>query len=354
MALTTVKKNGKTSYTINFYYKDSFGKRKRVKKENFTTKKAANNFKKDFLEKYAGNCSSLFKNIVDVYLEHIRARKKLTSYHTIKTVFEFRLVPVFGELPINKITPAIISRWQDKISKGGLSPASQRLTNTCLSMFFNYCVKLHGLKQNPAKICGTIGKATNSISYWQVEEFNKFIKLVKKPERRMVYYILFYGGLRIGEVLALTVEDFNPDTGTLTINKTLSGYVKGKGAILGTPKTPTSNRIVTLPPKVAVMLSDYISKMYNPKPKERIFFSVIYGTIICAFKNTIKKAGLKPITIHDLRHSHASMLINLGVSPLAISQRLGHKNVATTLNIYSHLYPSTAQKLVNDLDKFVI
>ena len=105
------------------------------------------------------------------------------------------------------------------------------------------------------------------------------------------------------------------------------------------PKTPKSNRKITLPQFVCDMVKDYADKLYGYDPPDRLF-EVTKHYLKHEMERGCKKTGLREIRVRDLRHSHASLLIELGFAPLLISERLGHESVTTTLEIYSHLYPT--------------
>lgn len=134
----------------------------------------------------------------------------------------------------------------------------------------------------------------------------------------------------------------------MTINKTLH-VIDGK-QVVTTPKTEKSNRTITLPLFLVEELQTYCSRIYGIQPDSRIFYRSkwAYGG---QMKAHIKQAGLQPIRLHDLRHSHASLLIELGFSALLVSERLGHENVSTTLNTYAHLFPSKQSEVADKLQK---
>lgn len=115
-----------------------------------------------------------------------------------------------------------------------------------------------------------------------------------------------------------------------------------------TPKTPGSNRTIPIPQFLCDDLSNYISKLYGLLPDDRIF-NMSTRFLLREMSRYSEIAGVKRIRIHDLRHSHASLLIELGFNPLLIANRLGHDKVETTLNTYSHLYPSQQDEVVKKL-----
>lgn len=187
--------------------------------------------------------------------------------------------------------------------------------------------------------------------FWTVEEFNRFIVCVPKLPGRVGLSILFWTGLRIGELLALTQEDIDLEAGTLTVNKnfqTLDGE-----EIIAEPKTPKGHRTLPLPQKLCEEIRKYEAALYEPDPDDRLFpFTKHY------FHHQLAKgcaaSGVEKIRLHDLRHSHASLLINSGAPILLVSERLGHEDIETTLRTYGHLYPSTTSEVVKKLDDLML
>ena len=176
------------------------------------------------------------------------------------------------------------------------------------------------------------------MQFWTKEEFDQFIPHVSdKPMSKVIFYLFFYSGIREGELLALTLNDFDFDKNTVSITK---NYARVNNQdIIQTPKTPKSKRTITLPAEIMEMVKEYGGMLYDYKPTDRLF-PTQKSFLTREMVRGCKLSGVKKIRIHDLRHSHASLLIELGFAPLLISERLGHENVETTLNTYSHLYPN--------------
>ena len=348
-------KNGKKKYYCSVRYINNAGERVQHKKEGFAFSSEAKQYEKQFLEKINGSANMSLKSLCEIYLKDCNARLKPTTYSSKKYLFYDKVIPFFKDTAISDITPAMIRSWQNKLLSH-VPAYSQTYVKTCnnqMSALFNYAVKYYGLKSNPVRIARTIGKKhSGRLDFWTIDEYKKFVEVLpdNKP-LRMAFELLFFSGCRSGELLALTIADFDADAGTININKNVA-VIDGQLLIMP-PKTPKSKRIVTLPPIVAEHLKEYITTMYSPDPDTRLFFMLNKYSLGKALKRAAAAAGVKTIRVHDLRHSHASLLIELGFSPLLISERLGHENIETTLQIYSHLYPNKAAEVSDKLNQLL-
>jgi len=180
-----------------------------------------------------------------------------------------------------------------------------------------------------------------------LDEFKQFINTIGKPDVKLAFNILFWSGIRIGELMALTPADIDTKKALIDINKTYTKINNEK--IVTEPKTPKSKRIVYIPVFLCKDINNYIDSLYEIESHERIFrFAKTY--LGKQLKKYAAIADVKKIRVHDLRHSHASLLINMDVNVLTISERLGHEKVDTTWNTYSHLYPSKQLEVVKRLE----
>lgn len=265
-----------------------------------------------------------------------------------------KLVPYFGKLLLNEITPANIRKWQNILiayrdDKG--KPYSEtylKTINNQLTAIFNYAVKYYGLRENPCRKAGSMGKShAEEMQFWTRDEFKQFHAAISdKPQAKAGFLTLYYTGMRIGELLALTVGDIDMQSCTISINKS---YQRLRGQdIITPPKTPKSNRIVTIPEFLRDELQEYISKLYHPKMADRIF-PCTKSYFEHEMLRGIKLSGVKKIRLYDIRHSHASLLVEMGCTPLLIADRLGHEKIETTLNTYSHLYPHKQNEIAEKL-----
>ena len=168
-----------------------------------------------------------------------------------------------------------------------------------------------------------------------------------KTEIRYAFFLMYWTGIRLGELLALTVSDLDFDKGTLSITKSL--YRTGGKDIITPPKTEAGIRTIHLPEFVLAEMEEYCGKLYGRTESDRLFL-VTKSHLEKEIKRGAGIAGLKPIRVHDLRHSHVSILISRGVNIGVIAKRLGHESIRTTLNTYAHIFDEDAKKVAEILD----
>ncbi|MBO4982229.1 MAG: site-specific integrase [Lachnospiraceae bacterium] len=343
------EKTGK--WFAKFYYTNWQGIKKQKWKRGFTTKKEALGFERDFLEKQSANPDMTFQNLYEIYMEDMAARLKQSTLLTKKTVLQTHILPFFGNKPINEIKASDVRRWQAKLmsSPNNYSQTYLKKINTELNSIINYAKRFYDLNTNPCGKAGTIGKAkAEEMDYWTYDEYIAFREGVKdKPLSYICFEVLYWTGMREGELLALSPADIDLDNKLISINRTYQ-RIGGKN-VFTSPKTRKSKRKIPIPDFLCQELSDYIQSRYMLDADERLFpvtKSYLSHEMIRGCKNT----GIKKIRIHDIRHSHASLLINQGCDALMLADRLGHEKVSTTLNTYSHLFPHKQQELVHSLE----
>ena len=344
------EKTGK--WFAKFYYTNWQGIKKQKWKRGFATKKEALGFERDFLEKQSANPDMTFQNLYEIYMEDMAARLKQSTLLTKKAVLQTHILPFFGNKPINEIKASDVRRWQAKLmsSPNNYSQTYLKKINTELNCIINYAKRFYDLNTNPCGKAGTIGKAkAEEMDYWTYDEYIAFREGVKdKSLSYICFEVLYWTGMREGELLALSPADIDLDNKTISINRTYQ-RIGGKD-VFTSPKTRKSKRKIPIPDFLCQELSDYIQSRYMLDADERLFpvtKSYLSHEMIRGCKNT----GVKKIRIHDIRHSHASLLINQGCDALVLADRLGHEKVSTTLNTYSHLFPHKQQELVNNLEQ---
>ena len=287
-----VIKNKKTGmWEVRTYYKDLTGERKQKTKRGFAKKSEALEWERNFKLKENQSISMSFKSFVDIYLTDLEPRIKRNTFLTKKHIIETKILPYFGKRKLDDIRTSDVIQWQNEIMK---------------------------LEKDNGELFS----------------------------QTYAFEMLYWTGIREGELLALTPADFNFEKKTLRINKSYQ-RLEGKDVITD-PKTPKSNRTIVMPDFLAVEMEDFISSLYGIRDDDRIF-TISKSYLHHEMDRGAKLAGVKRIRIHGLRHSHISLLINLGFSALAIGERVGHEAVDITYH-YAHLFPTVQTDMAAQLE----
>ena len=323
---------------------------KRFHKRGFRTKREAEEYEANYKRKVRHDMSMLFDDFVNCYFEDKKNRLKERTYHTKKYMVDSRVIPYFTGKKMNEITTKDILDWQNAMIDMGFSETYQRMLQNQVTALFSHAERFYDLHSNPCKKVDKIGKANaNELQFWTLDQYRLFIATFNKSDYYFVLFeLLFWTGMRCGELLALTYADIDFENNQININKTY--YRKNKKDIITTPKTEKSIRTVEMPHFLTNELQQYVNTIYKIAPNQRLF-PIGAKAVQNKMRRHMLKADVPFIRVHDLRHSHAALLIHMGVQPIAISQRLGHENVTTTMNTYGHLYPNTQRDITDKLDE---
>ena len=297
------EKTGK--WFAKFYYTNWQGIKKQKWKRGFATKKEALAFERDFLEKQSANPDMTLQNLYELYMEDMTARLKPSTILTKKNIYRTHILPFFGKKPVNEIKASDVRRWQNQLmnSPKGYSKTYLKTINNQLTCLINYAKCFYDLNTNPCGKAGSIGQAkADEMDYWTYDEYISFREGVRdKPLSYLCFEVLYWTGIREGELLALTSADIDFDNKLIDINKTYQ-RLQGKDVIT-TPKTRKSKRKVPIPDFLCDELREFISTRYIITPDERLFpitKSYLSHEMIRGCKNT----GVKKIRIHDIRHPY--------------------------------------------------
>ena len=221
--------------------------------------------------------------------------------------------------------------------------------NNQLSALFNYACKYYGLPENPAKVCGSMGRSkADKMDFWTLDEFKRFEAAISdKIISKTIFNLLYWSGMRSGELMALTLGDFDFEAQAVEINKNYARL--DREDLILEPKTPKSNRRVSLPTHVCELVKDYANRLVDYEDGERLF-EVTKGFLYHEMERGCKKSGVKRIRVHDVRHSPASLLIAMELSVLYTSQRCGHADIPPTHEISAHLNPTKTQPVMEKLN----
>ena len=352
--MAVYKEEKTNTWKVYYRYTDWNGERKQTQKRGFQTKREAQAWEREQLCKTSSEMDMTFSSFAERYTEDLKPRLKENTWATKAHIIQKKLLPYFGKLELSSITPQQIITWQNTLLKyrdqngKPYSSVYLRTINTVLSAMFNHAVKYYRLAENPCKIAGTMGKKKDrEMLFWTKEEYLKFADaMMDKPLSYYAFEMLYWCGIREGELLALTPSDFDFEKNTVSITKSYQ-RLNGKDLITS-PKTEKSNRVIAMPQFLADEMQDYLRMLYDVGDNDRMFL-ITKNYLHREMDRGAKEADVKRIRIHDIRHSHVSLLIDMGFSATAIADRLGHESIDITYH-YAHLFPSTQTEMADKLN----
>lgn len=292
------------------------------------------------------------------YIAYISNRLKPTTVLGRKRKIKKHVLPVFNNKNIYEINDTDFINWQNYIKDLGYSNSFNNQIFSMIKGFFDYLAKFYNIENFAIKF----GKVHNfsfeekkELNVWTLQEFKKFIKVVDNTIYHALFSFLFFTGVRKGEALALKFTDVKGKY--VAINKTLTKeFFNGKRIELST-KTKQSTRKIRIDWKLRSELNflrNYYTKIYGYFDESFYVFGgkqpISTTTLERKKNNYCQLAGVKQIRIHDFRHSHATILYHKKVKIKYIQLRLGHSDIATTLNTYIHIDDNYEKKVYNTLN----
>ncbi|MCD7783157.1 MAG: site-specific integrase [Firmicutes bacterium] len=348
-------KDGKTgTWRVVYRYTDWNGERKQSQKRGFKTKREAQAWEREQLNKVTADLDMTFASFAERYAEDVRYRIKENTWKTKDNIIKGKLIPYFGKLKMCNITAQQIITWQNTLlnykdeNGKAYSPVYLKTVQNQLNAIFNHAVKYYNLRESPCKKAGSIGKKKNrEMLFWTKEEYLKFAyAIMDKPLSYYAFEMLYWCGIREGELLALVPADFDFEKNTVSITKSYQ-RISGRD-IITSPKTEKSNRTIKMPTFLSEEMQDYLKMLYSVKEGDRMF-PITKSYLHREMDRGSAKADVKRIRIHDLRHSAVSLLIDMGFTAVDIAERMGHESIEITYN-YAHLFPSRQGEMANKLD----
>ena len=241
--MAVYKEEKTNTWRAVYRYTDWNGERKQTQKRGFKTKREAQAWEREQLNKTSADLDMTFKSFVDLYTADMKTRLKENTWATKDHIIRTKLLPYFGRLKMCNITAQQIITWQNEMlnhkDENGkpYSPVYLKTVHNQLSAIFNHAVRYYNLRENPCKKAGSMGKKKNrEMMFWTKEQYLKFAEvMMDKPLSFYAFEMLYWCGIREGELLALTPADFDFEKRTVTINKS---YQRLNGQdLITTPKT---------------------------------------------------------------------------------------------------------------------
>ncbi len=352
MAINKDKK--RNTWLFRVYIEDKFGNKKQISKSGFKTKGEAKEEEAKFLSESQRNYSDMtFQELYDIYIEDKKQKLKPQSLRSTLSRFKNYILPYFKDYKTNKIDNKVYLEWKAKILIKNFSYKYNSSLHVAMVSILNYAIDFYELEKNIASKVGNFPKNEYipKVDFWTYEEFMQFINVVDDKLYSILYKTLYYTGMRLGECLALNWNDIRGNC--IDVNKTISKEIKNIKIRITPPKTKKSIRKILLDNETINILNEL--KLFYQKHVGFNETWFVFGGLNPMSQTTIGrrkdeycvKANVKRIRIHDLRHSHATLLLSRGVPVTVISKRLGHADMTMTLNTYSHLIPEDEDKAIN-------
>ena len=336
-------------WTAQWFETNVMGEKKKRRKRGFETKREALEFERSKKLSNERSMDMKLSDFIEIYFSDKQNDLKDRTIKNKRYMMQQHIVPYFGNQMMSEIKASQIIQWQNEIQKKGYSDSYLRMIQNQLTSLFTHAAKIYDLPVNPCKKVKRMGNSdSRSLNFWTLDEYKQFIQTMEPGTRYyLMFEMLFWTGCRIGELLAITKADINFEKNQLSINKTY--YRTGMQDIITEPKTKQSFRTIEIPEFLKEEIKEFVDGHYGMPDTERLF-PVVQEAVQHKMKRQIELAGVKKIRVHDIRHSHVAYLIEKGVEPLLIRDRLGHKDIRITLNTYGHLYPNQQRKIANLLD----
>ncbi|NMH69676.1 site-specific integrase [Bacillus sp. RO3] len=348
------KRGNKWSYTVDIGRDPSTGKRKQKTKGGFSTKKEAQAALSQFQHElntgtWIEPSSILMKDFSLDWFESIKHNLRETTAEQYQSKLKNNIVPFLGELKVQEVRVTHAHSFSVHLLDKYL-PSTASKIYAIVKMIMDYAVDLEIVNKNPFKNVKLIKDKKSKFETWSFDELQKFLNFVRKHDEW--YYSVFsfaaYTGMRKGEVLGLKKSVIDFDKQTVRVTNSVSETKKG--VQVGDLKTPSSRRVVSLDEFTINIIKHMINKNNVMKMKlgpeyedNDLIFCYPDGKafrpsgINRPMKAFIERSGVPKIRFHDLRHTHATLLLELGVNPKVVADRLGHSSVKETLDTYSHV-----------------
>ncbi|KKX55689.1 tyrosine-type recombinase/integrase [Brevibacillus borstelensis] len=369
-----VYKNEKAKGDKKWYYQFYTGKikngvRERVTKRGFKTKKEA---EKAMIEARAAYQKGEYlepskKLYGEYFLEWLKSKRNLaeSTIDQYDSYFRTHIEQGIGHIPLAKITAHDIELFVDSLQKKGLAPATVKRIFSVIHASLHSAEKKELIRKNVAnKVEKPQASTRRELVVWEPDFVSDFLKQTKGKSRYWIaIYLAIMTGMRQGEILGMRWSDIDFEKRNLTIQQT----VTKKRQIKPGAKTKLSMRSVALSPETIEVLKEHRKNVIVPEmvklgpdyQKNDLVVCTNFGGPVTSraiqkvWDSFLKQTGAPKITFHDLRHTHASLLIKQGVHIKVISERLGHSSVSITMDTYGHLMPNMQEDAAAGLDSLI-
>jgi len=361
-----VTRKGKTYYAVVELDRDPLtGKRKRTWHPAGTTKRSAQRLLGQLLEDLDTNtylepeAITVGTYLVDEWLVSTKSELRFATYDSYRRNIENHVIPHIGTVRLQVLRPIDLTRYYSMLlesgrrdGRGGPSVKTVRNIHQTLRKAFDDAVRLHYIRSNPA-----VGAkpqkpsaSSDSIRYWTASELRAFLSRNSDHRHASLWTLAASTGMRRGELLGLRWRDVDLNARRLSIRQTIISV--GYQVMRSEPKTAKGARTIDLDVRTVRMLRAHRAEQLLEQQSLEIAHRV-EGLVFCredghlyhpelirqSFERRVRSSPVPRIRFHDLRHTHATLMLKAGVPPKVVSERLGHATVAFTMEIYAHVIP---------------
>lgn len=264
------------------------------------------------------------------------------------------MLPEFGDVQVARIDRPMIRRFLAELIVKGKGPGTVKNALNVIKPVLNVAVEAGALRSNPARGISGPRSQKQEMQFLSAEQVEQLADAID-PRHRTLVVTAAYTGLRAGELVALRVRDLDLLRGRLHVRESASEI--GKGLVFG-PTKKYQQRSVTLPRFLVDQLAEHLAQRGVDGDRDAFVFVDTEGGPLRqsnfykrVYKQAVVDAGLDPkLRLHDLRHTAAALMLELGAHPRAMMERLGHSSVTVTLDTYGHLLPSLDEALTAGLE----
>jgi integrase len=296
------------------------------------------------------------------WLETAKPTLHPNTWEQYERIARLHILPDLGRLRLKDLRPDHIQALYSAKLDGGLGPVTVRHAHAILHRALGQAVKWGLLRRNPADAVDKPKLARREMQTLSLDQAQALFAVAKGTRVEALLHLAVNTGLREGELLGLRWSDLDWKTGALQVQRQLQ-RVRGEGKVLSEPKTAAGRRLVMLGPSTLAKLRDHHRHQIEARwfvgdkwQEQGLVFCSRIGTplernlMIGEYKKLLAQAGLPDIRFHDLRHTAATLMLQQGVHPKVVQERLGHSKISVTLDVYSHILPSMQQDAAELLD----
>lgn len=362
------KRGSKWCFVLNLGRDPQTGKRKQKWFSGYITKKEAQRAmiekiaefnRGDFIEPTKMSLSDFF----DTWLnEEVKGSRSPHTFDMYNNLVKNHIKPGLGSLTLDKLAPLHVQKFMGQVSEKELAASTMNYTLLVLKTALSWAVKMEMIPKNPADKISPRAKNSTRMKVWTAEEVARFLKVARENRYFPAFHLALSTGMRIGEILGLHWEDINLENATVNIRRMLEETSLGNRIVERT-KSDAGRRSVALTDEAVEVLKQHQAQQKKEMLllgyRSDLVFMNLKGKPITSrgiryhFASCISKANVPKIRFHDLRHTHASLLLQQGVHPKVVQERLGHSSITMTLDTYSHVIPSMQKEAAAALGKIM-